>query len=115
VPRRRIDQDALHTRLDAAAGATDRSTGEAIGGYAKAVGSGVGEGVAHTAGLPINLYNLVGDATMGRFPAWLLEKAMHYSITDSATPRFDPLWGVHLGDRECHAVPRIRRAQPFVS
>lgn len=55
--------------------ADDRSTGATVGGYAKAAASGLGEGVAHTASLPMDLYNLVGTGLLGRGPAWLTEKA----------------------------------------
>jgi len=55
-----------------------RSASDAAASYAKSAASGVGEGVSRFAGLPVDLYNTVGDAFFGRLPAYLADKVgMH--------------------------------------
>src|SRR5258707_492062 len=65
-----VTDPALLAQLNA----PDRSAGDVAAGYEKAGMEGVNTGLARTAGLPVDLYNLIGSGLFGGGPALVAEK-----------------------------------------
>lgn len=75
------DPDTI-ARLNAAAAAQNRSIPATVGGYGQAILGGVNDGIARAAGLPVDLYNLTGQATLGAGPAWVADKLGTPGVAD---------------------------------
>lgn len=73
------DQTARLQKIDAV---QNRSAGDTTLGYGQAALGGVNDGIGRTVGLPVDLYNLVGDTVGGRLPAWLADKAGASGVAD---------------------------------